>query len=93
MKLLCTRSWLVYRLTDQEDRQWLINYVKNVTRDRLGLDFDSIFKHLVSAQGGDIGPDELRAIFFGDYMDTAAEEPAQRTYDEVKVQHAKPSSF
>jgi hypothetical protein len=79
------QSWPLCRLTDKEDRQWLIHYVKEVTRERLNLDFDTIFKHLMGTSNGGVGLDELRTIFFGDYMDTASEEPAQRVYDEVKV--------
>lgn len=65
-----------------------MNYVKDVTRDRLGLDFDTIFRHLAPSAHAPIGLEELRTIFFGGYMDAGAEEAPERVYDEVRVRPA-----
>ena len=67
-----------------------MGYVKDVTHDRLGLDFDTIFRHLAPAAHAPIGIEELRTVFFGGYMDTAAEEPGARAYDEVRVRTPPP---
>ena len=72
------------RLTDDEDRTWLVKYIKEVAQTRLGADVDALFKHLCSGSGG-VGLEELRGIFFGDYLDTTAEEAAERAYDEAPV--------
>ena len=35
---------------------------------------------------------QVRSLFFGDYMDTAAEEPAQRKYDGERASHTQLAS-
>jgi hypothetical protein len=73
------------RLTDNEDRLWLMRYIKEVAKSRLGADLDATFKHLASSAQSGVGLEELRAIFFGDYMDIAADMPSARVYDEAQV--------
>lgn len=64
---------------------WLLNYVKDVTSSRLGTDFDDAFRALLPTRHATAGLEDLRRIFFTDFMDTVAEEPHQRKYDETQV--------
>lgn len=64
---------------------WLLNYVKDVTSSRLGADFDDAFRALLPTRHAMAGLEDLRRIFFTDFMDTVAEEPHQRKYDEAQV--------
>lgn len=64
---------------------WLLNYVKDVTNSRLGTDFDDAFRALLPTRHATAGLEDLRRIFFTDFMDTVAEEPHQRKYDEAQV--------
>lgn len=73
------------RLTDDSDRLWLLNYLKDVTAARLGSDFDDAFRHLLPTSHAQAGLEDLRSVFFTDFMDEAAEEPHQRKYDEGQV--------
>jgi hypothetical protein len=74
-----------FRLTDDADRMWLLSYIKDVTTSRLGTDFDDAFRALLPTRHATAGLEDLRRIFFTDLMDTAAEEPQQRRYDEAQV--------
>lgn len=74
-----------YRLTDDSDRMWLLNYVKDVTNTRLGTDFDDAFRALLPTRHATADLEDLRRIFFTDFMDAAAEEAHQRKYDEAQV--------
>lgn len=73
------------RLTDDGDRLWLLNYVKDVTAARLGTDFDDAFRHVLPTAHAQAGLEDLRSVFFTDFMDEAAEEPHLRKYDEAQV--------
>lgn len=73
------------RLTDDIDRLWLLNYLKDVTSGRLGTDFDDAFRHVLPTSHAQAGLEDLRSVFFADFMDEAAEEPHKRKYDEAQV--------
>jgi hypothetical protein len=64
---------------------WACRYIKDVTASRLGTDFDDAFRHILPTQHSEAGLEDLRSIFFTDFMDTTAEEPHQRAYDEAQV--------
>lgn len=78
------------RLTDEADRKWLLDYLKDVTASRLGTDFDDAFRHVLSTSHAQAGLEDLRSVFFTDIMDEAAEEPHQRKYDEAQVWQSPP---
>lgn len=46
---------------------------------------DKLLKHLLpEGAAGGVNVDSVRNLFFGDYLDANAEEPAKRQYDEVR---------
>ncbi|KAF5830265.1 dynein heavy chain, N-terminal region 2-domain-containing protein [Dunaliella salina] len=82
------------RLVESKDRQWLLDFIKHTVTERFGSQFDVLFNHLASqGKGRDLGIDEMRKLFFGDYMDIqdpsevgnqeSAPGPDQRHYDEI----------
>ena len=73
------------RLTDAPDREWLVAKLRDVVRDRLGAKLDDLFRHLAPSSHAVLGPDEMRGIFFGGYMDAQAETAGGRSYDEAVV--------
>jgi len=80
------------RLVEPKDRQWLLDFVKLTVTERFGSQFDVLFNHLASqGKGRELGIDEMRKLFFGDYMDiqdpsetdNQDSAPSQRHYDEI----------
>jgi hypothetical protein len=69
---------------DNDDRTWLLELVRKVMKERMGSDFDKVFKHLRHT-AGPIGLEDVRRMFFGDFMDSQAETASQRVYDEAQV--------
>jgi dynein heavy chain len=77
------------RLVDTKDRNWLIEQARVTTKAHLSESLDAIFSHLREGRGEEedaselITNEDMRRSFFGDYMDTEAEEPHLREYGEI----------
>lgn len=69
------------RLVDDSDRHLLFEAVKAVTKNTFKTDFNSLFQHLASNQQQGVIDDDMRSLFFGDYMIPAAD---PRIYDEIQ---------
>eukprot|EP00803_Ostreobium_quekettii_P003694 evm.model.scf_198.7 EVM.evm.TU.scf_198.7 scf_198:70733-88803(+) len=69
------------RLVDVKEAEWFISTLKETTKTNLGCDFVRVFDRLATSD--DVSVEDLRQLFFGDYMDEA-EEPSERTYCEVE---------
>ncbi|KAK7490595.1 hypothetical protein BaRGS_00018198, partial [Batillaria attramentaria] len=72
------------RLTDDTDRAWLFNTVKNLVAKHFKEGaFDVIFEHLANdGAGGKCREEDLRSLMFGDFLDPDAL-PEERVYQEV----------
>ena len=89
-KALLVRLWVhemqrVFgdRLTVDEDRQWFIKFMKTLAPKHFNMDFNQIFKHLKKEDdtSEEVTVDDLRALFFGDYMVQGAD---PRLYNEIQ---------
>ncbi|GBG29412.1 Dynein heavy chain 7, axonemal [Hondaea fermentalgiana] len=75
------------RLIDDTDRTWFLNYLKTLSPKHFNADFSSIFKHLKESRpadndfGDDIVLDDMRRLFFGDFMVPGAD---PRMYEEIQ---------
>eukprot|EP00055_Hartaetosiga_balthica_P018142 m.129163 g.129163 ORF g.129163 m.129163 type:complete len:2586 (+) comp9459_c1_seq4:2-7759(+) len=69
------------RLVDDGDRAMLFDAMKQTCKEQFKVDFKTLFQHL--ATDPSIGPvdDDMRSLFFGDYMMPGAD---PRIYDEVQ---------
>lgn len=57
------------RLTDDDDRMWLLNNVRDLVKKIYGFNFDNIFGHLDSDRDGKVETlDEIRRLLFGYLM-------------------------
>ncbi len=68
------------RLTDASDRQTLFDSVKEVLKEQFKVDLSVVCKHLTSDAKAGTTDDDLRSLFFGDYMVPGAD---PRVYDEI----------
>lgn len=80
-----TRLWIheVYRvfydrLIDDKDRLQFFEIVKETLQNIFKVNIDKLLKHL--ATGPSVKDDDIRSLFFGDYMVPGAD---PRCYDEV----------
>lgn len=82
-RLWCHEVMRVFydRLTDDVDRNWLINVLRDRVKVRFGQDFDKICEHLHTDDSGEpIGIPQARRLLFGDF-----EFPdGKRAYEEMK---------
>jgi dynein heavy chain len=69
------------RLTDKGDRDTFFELIGNVTKDFLKNDMNKLFVHLISEGETELSDDNLRSLFFGDFMVPGAD-PAK--YDEIQ---------
>jgi len=69
------------RLTDAGDRGIFFDVVNGVCQNAFKKDFNKIFPHLLNEGATEIVDDNLRSLFFGDYMVPGAD---PRKYDEVQ---------
>lgn len=75
------------RLIDDKDRSWFLGYIKTLSPKHFNADFSSIFKHLKESRpegsnfGDDIVLDDMRRLFFGDFMVPGAD---PRLYEEIQ---------
>jgi len=61
------------RLTDQQDRLWLLDNVRRVTKATFNASFDEVMKHLDNDGDGKVNTiDEARCLVFGDMMSQPA---------------------
>ena len=57
------------RLIDEADAESFLGWMREIFNKELDLKFDDVFKHLDSNGDGKVDtPDEMRGMFFGDYM-------------------------
>ena len=56
------------RLVDDEDRSWILGYIKELTDTHFGQDFNKLFQHLDLDKTGSVDSENLRNCMFGDYM-------------------------
>ena len=56
------------RLNDDDDQLRLLGEVREMLRHHFGVDFDKLLRHLDTDESGDVDVNELRSLFFGDYM-------------------------
>ncbi|XP_048589777.1 dynein axonemal heavy chain 3-like isoform X2 [Nematostella vectensis] len=68
------------RLVDQEDRQCFFEMVKTVLANEFKEKINNVFQHL-TPRGGNVTDDNLRSLFFGDFVDRKAN---PRLYDEIQ---------
>ncbi len=72
------------RLTDDKDRETLYHSMKEVLKEHFKVELSHICKHLASDPKNGTTDDDLRSLFFGDYMMPGAD---PRVYDEVSDPH------
>ncbi|EFJ29004.1 inner arm dynein 3-2 [Selaginella moellendorffii] len=68
------------RLVDDQDRDWLLKYLKELVQTRFKQQFDELFGHLLGENELEIGQNEMRRCFFGVYMN---EDVESRVYEEI----------
>lgn len=66
------------RLVDETDRLFFFDLIKDTTKKQFGKDMGSLFRHIVPT--GKLCDDNIRSLFFGDYMTPDA---ADKIYNEV----------
>ena len=83
----CMRLWVhecyrVFydRLTDDGDRNLFFNIMQGAVKEDLKQDWNKLFDHLKSEGSSEVTDDNIRSLFFGDFMISGAE---PRLYDEV----------
>ena len=57
------------RLVDNSDREWLVKYMKDVTKEKFATDFDQLFAALDVKKKGVVEEDDLRSLMFCDFVD------------------------
>ena len=74
------------RLVDESDRMWMLTQMRTQVKNVFQGNFDEVFKHLDLNQDGKVDTvDEVRALFFGDVLSTAAS--PKRPYTECPDFH------
>ena len=81
----------VCRLTDDGDRSWLIAALRDTIKAHFSLKLDDLVRHLAPSSHTEVGPEELRGLLFGGYLDATADSPAERMYAEARVRVPCPS--
>ncbi|KAF6263196.1 dynein heavy chain 8 [Scenedesmus sp. NREL 46B-D3] len=69
------------RLVDSTDRSWLLEQLRGIVSQHLGVQLDQLMAHLLQPDQTEVGQEQLRRCFFGDYMDKG--EPRNRQYAEI----------
>ena len=75
----------VCRLTDDEDRSWLIATLRDTIKAHFSLKLDDLVRHLAPSSRAEVGPEEMRGLLFGGYLDATADSLAERMYAEARV--------
>nr|XP_015207526.1 PREDICTED: dynein heavy chain 3, axonemal-like [Lepisosteus oculatus] len=83
MRLWVHEVWRVFadRLQDSKDRRRFYSIVQGVVRTQFKEKTSSLFGHL--ACGREVCEEDLRGLFFGDYLPSQGEGGAPRYYDEI----------
>ena len=73
------------RLVDDDDRHWILTYIKELTQTHFAQNFNQLFVHLDADGDGEVDAEELRHCMFGDFMgeDEPDAQGGDRLYDEV----------
>lgn len=66
------------RIQDDDDREWFLEMIKEVTKEHLRMDFNNLFAHLDQDGDANVDSEELRRLFFGHFMTDTV-----NTYDEL----------
>jgi len=71
------------RLINDKDRTWMLEALRDTTRNPFGYSFDSLFIHLDIDKNGKVDTiDEIRLLMFGDVL--APIGVSERPYEEIK---------
>ncbi|XP_078276213.1 dynein axonemal heavy chain 3-like [Rhinoraja longicauda] len=69
------------RLVDSQDRKLFFQIVKNVVQTQFKEKINNLFQHM--AIGRDLNDDDMRLLFFGDYMLPKSNEKRKKAYNEI----------
>ncbi|XP_032895202.1 dynein heavy chain 3, axonemal-like [Amblyraja radiata] len=69
------------RLVDSQDRKIFFQIVKNVVQTQFKEKINNLFQHM--AIGRDLNNDDMRLLFFGDYMPPKSNEKRKKAYNEI----------
>ncbi|XP_051776026.1 dynein axonemal heavy chain 3-like isoform X1 [Erpetoichthys calabaricus] len=69
------------RLVDDKDRQLFFRIVKGVVQAQFKEKMSTLFSHMVI--GREVQPQDLRGLFFGDYLTPRSENKTRRFYNEI----------
>ncbi|KAG2469298.1 DYH7 protein, partial [Polypterus senegalus] len=69
------------RLVDDKDRQLFFRIVKGVVQAQFKEKMSTLFSHMVI--GREVQPQDLRCLFFGDYLTPRSENKTRRFYNEI----------
>ena len=61
------------RLVDDSDRKWLYNFMREMCKPHLGIEFDKLFERLDFNQDGRVEEDDLRSLIYCDFTDPKAD--------------------
>ena len=67
------------RLVDDEDRAFFFDLIKDACKKQFNKDMGSLMQHL-ALDGKKLSDDNIRSLFFGDYM---TPDSPEKVYDEV----------
>ena len=68
------------RLVDDQDRAFFFDLIKDACKKQFNKEMSGLMQHL-TPDGGKLQDDDIRSLFFGDYMTPDAPD---RIYDEVQ---------
>ncbi|XP_038666815.1 dynein heavy chain 3, axonemal-like [Scyliorhinus canicula] len=69
------------RLVDTQDRTLFFHVVKNVVQTQFKEKINNLFNHTVI--GRDLSDDDIRTLFFGDYMSPKTNQKGKKVYNEI----------
>uniref|UniRef100_UPI00398E963E dynein axonemal heavy chain 3-like n=1 Tax=Pristiophorus japonicus TaxID=55135 RepID=UPI00398E963E len=69
------------RLVDSQDRRLFLQIVKNVMQAQFKVKINNLFNH--TGIGSDFGDNNIRTLFFGDYMSPKTNQKSKRAYNEI----------